>query len=100
MVFAGVAGKLELEGAELVVDDLPDDFVGGHGGLCVGCAWSRVGIIGFSFGCVRLGMRLTSLRYAVYGRGCERIGGGYVKSGVWVELSQVFCGAPTKFRLC
>jgi hypothetical protein len=26
----------------LVVDDLPDDFVGGHGGLCVGalgCAW-------------------------------------------------------------
>jgi len=49
LVFAGVTGELELEGAELVVDDLPDDFVGGHGGLCVGCAWSRVGIIGFFF---------------------------------------------------
>lgn len=36
LVFAGVARELELEGAELVVDDLPDDFVGGHGGLCVG----------------------------------------------------------------
>lgn len=26
-----VAGELEFEGAELVVDDGPDDFVGGHG---------------------------------------------------------------------
>lgn len=25
------SGGLELEGAELLVDNLPDDFVGGHG---------------------------------------------------------------------
>lgn len=30
LVFARVSGELELEGAELVVDDLPNDLVGSH----------------------------------------------------------------------
>ncbi len=30
-------GLLEFEGAELLVDDLPDNLVRGHGGLRVGC---------------------------------------------------------------
>jgi hypothetical protein len=47
LVFAGVAGEFQLEGAELVVDDLPDDFVGGHGGLWW-CAWWRVEVMCFS----------------------------------------------------
>lgn len=30
-LWAWEENRLELEGAELLVDDLPDDFVGGHG---------------------------------------------------------------------
>jgi len=63
LVFAGVAGKFQLEGAELVVDDLPDDFVGGHGGLCVVRLLARREL------CVILVfeslMRLASLRCAI-----------------------------------
>ena len=47
LVFAGVAWQLEFEGAELVVDDVPDDFVGSHGWF-VRCAGGRGGDVCWS----------------------------------------------------
>lgn len=48
------------------------------------CAWSRVEIIGLSllcpFGCEACKPEVCGLR-----RECESIGGGYIKSGVWVD---------------
>lgn len=49
LVFAGVAGEFELEGAELVVDDFPDDLVGGHGGLVCGALCGAGLGVSFSF---------------------------------------------------
>lgn len=46
LVGGAVAGEFELEGAELLVNDLPDDFIGGHDGgpRCSGEeGWLRVG---------------------------------------------------------